>query len=340
MSPYVTGSDLDLSVCIVTYNQWHHVQAALTSVLQHAGRWRKEVIVVDNGSSDGTPERIRATFPDVVVLTMSRNVGYAPAMNVALARSRGAYVLTLSHDALLTAGAADGMIRFMESHPKAGLAGPRTLDAAGRVVTTLHSPNLWLTVGGELVPVKKWLRRARWLRRAATHVAPGVTGLTADYDVSHRVAVVDGGCILARRTVLERVGLLDSYLPQGPDDYDWCQRAAAAGFEVWYVAESEIVHATAPREEFSKLPSHYFRLRLPQICYLYRKSHRGWRAALFCRAASVLLWKWRLEARLRYGARNMYDAVLAEAIRLCLDPILYRRTIDELLAAGTVPTQA
>jgi GT2 family glycosyltransferase len=336
MSPDVSESDVDLSVCIVTCNQWAHTEVALASVFKYGGHWRKEVIVVDNGSTDGTPDRIRAAFPEVFVRAIGRNIWYAPAMNLALARARGRYVLTLSHDAALTSGAVDQMIRFMQAHPSAGLAGPRTVDAAGVLVTTLHSPNLWLTIGGEIVPIKKWLRGARWLRHLATRLAPDMSGLTANYGASHRVAVVDGGCILASRAVLERVGLLDPYLPQGPDDYDWCRRVVDAGLEVWYVAESGIVHSTAPREEFSKLPAHYFRLRVPQICYLYRKYHRGRRAAVFCWTASILLWKWRLEARLRYGARNPYDAVLEEAIRLCLDRDLYRTTIDDILAPASV----
>lgn len=320
---------IELSVCIVTHNRWNDVNAALASVFAHTADLDKEVLVVDNGSTDETHRLISATYPSVILLSTGRNLGYAPAMNLALERSRGRYVLTLSHDAEIKANSAQTLIHFMDAHPQVGLTGPCTVDAAGNVVTTLHSPNLWLSLWGEIIPIKKWLRRSGWLRRLATTLVPNTSGLTADYTVSHQVPVVDGGCIMARRALLQTVGLLDPYIPQGPDDYDWCFRAHAHGFEVWFVAESEIIHRSSPKEDLARLAPVHVRLGWPQVCYLYSKYHHGLDVRMFCLLASVLIWKLRLQSWRLYGAHSEYDCMLKEALVLCLNPSKYRDAIAQ-----------
>ena len=120
-------------------------------------------------------------------------------------------------------------------------------------MTTLHHPNLFVTVWTEIIPIKQVIRRTRWLRSLVTRVFPNSSGLTLDYTITHQAPIVDGGCILARRGFIDSVGLLDPNIPQGPDDYDWCFRAMAAGFEVWYVASSEIVHRQKLPENIGNL---------------------------------------------------------------------------------------
>jgi N-acetylglucosaminyl-diphospho-decaprenol L-rhamnosyltransferase len=325
---------VELSICIVTHNRWHDVSSALASIFLHTGALCMEVIVVDNGCTDHTHCLIESKYPTVILLSTGRNLGYAPAMNLALARSRGRYVLMLSHDAELNADSAQALIRFMETHTSAGLAGPRTLDGAGNVTTTLHSPNLWLTLWGEIVPLKRWLRRFPQFRRLATMLARNTSGLTADYTESHQVPIIDGGCMMVRRQVLQVVGLLDPCIPQGPDDYDWCFRARAHGFEVWFVAESQVLHRSSPKEEFASLSAIYIRMRWPQVCYLYSKYHHGLGVKLFGLSAAVLIWKWRYQAWRLYGRRSKYDDMLRESLGLCLSLRKYRDMIVQLQRFG------
>jgi GT2 family glycosyltransferase len=325
---------VELSICIVTHNRWSDVNAALAAVFLHTADLSREVIVVDNGCTDHTHNLIESIYPVVILLSTGRNLGYAPAMNLALARSRGRYVLMLSHDAELNADSAQALIRFMDTHTEAGLAGPRTLDATGNITTTLHSPNLWLSLWGEIVPLKKWLRGSRHLRGLATMVAPIASGLTADYTESHQAPIIDGGCIIVRRQVLQVVGLLDPYIPQGPDDYDWCFRARAHGFEVWFVAESQVLHRSSPKEEFASLSAIYIRMRWPQVCYLYGKYHQGFGVKLFCLSAALLIWKWRYQAWRLYGARSEYDDMLKDSLGLCLSLRKYRNMIAESQVPG------
>ena len=268
--------EAELSVCVVSYNSVRDARRALQSIYDVAGP-SAEVIVIDNASTDGTPEMIASDFPGVTLMRNESNEGYAPAMNRALAASGGRFVVSLSQDAALQPASVTALAGFMTDHPDVGLAGPRTIDGGGRIVTTLHHPNLLVSLWAQIFPVMSWLRGKESLRRLLTRVFPNSSGLTSDYDSTHEAAVLDGGCLIVRREALEKVGLLDPRLMQGPDDYDWCFRMHEAGFRTWYVAEAVVVHDTCPKEDISQLSVVSLRTRLPQLCYLYSKYH-GWLA--------------------------------------------------------------
>jgi GT2 family glycosyltransferase len=315
---------------MVTYNSQDLLLKAIRSVERHVTGLSYELIVVDNGSSDGTVALAETAHPGVNILRNDRNTGYAPAMNRALASAGGEFVLTMSHDAELTAGAVSALVGFMRSHPNAGAAGPRTLDGHGGVVSTLHHPSLMLSVWTEIIPLRAWLRRRPWLRRLLGRIAPNSSGLTSDYSRTHRVAVLDGGCLIIRRSVTDRVGTLDERLMQGPDDYDFCCRLNRAGFETWFVAEAEVVHRSRPKEKASDLSLTSLRTRLPQMTYLYRKFNGRFSSRLFNLSAWLLLRKWRREVRRTYGSDSIQAAALSQAEPYCLNPGRYARDYQEL----------
>lgn len=314
----------DLSICIVTYNRCADIERALASVFKYAHPYRIQVWVVDNHSTDGTLAFISRIYPQVNLIRNTENVGYAPAMNQAFASVVGQFILTLSHDAELKPGTLQALMEFMQAHPKAGLLGPRTLDDDGNIVTTTHHPNLLLNIWTELIPLKQWLRRSPSIRAILGWLLPNSSGLTSDYSVTRQAAVLDGGCLLIRRTVIEQIGVLDPAIPQGPDDYDFCYRASKAGFENWFVSTSEIVHRTQPRERSTELSLVYLQTRLPQFCYLYGKYHRGLSLVFFKWSAYLLAKKWEFELRRMYGKDSMQVTAVREAARVCLHPENYR----------------
>ena len=314
----------ELSVCVVSYNSVEDARRALQSIYDVAGS-AAEVIVIDNASTDGTPEMIASEFPSVTLLRNESNEGYAPAMNRALAATGGRFVMSLSQDAALRPAAVTALAGFMTDHPEVGLAGPRTIDRGGRIVTTLHHPNLLLSLWAQIFPLMSWLRGRESLRRLLTRLFPNSSGLTSDYDSTHEAAVLDGGCLIVRREALEKVGLLDPRLMQGPDDYDWCFRMHAAGFRTWYIAEAEVVHNSSPKEEVSQLSVTSLRTRLPQLSYLYSKYHGGIASLFFSYSAWLLNLKWRIQARLLYGRESAQLKALREAAPFCLHPDRYAR---------------
>ena len=324
-------NELVLTVCIVSYNAAEDVRCALTSIRKFAGT-EAEVVVVDNNSTDSTREMIASEFPEVELIHSPNNEGYAPAMNIALQRARGRYVLALSQDAELQPGAARTLIDFMDAHTDVGICGPRTVDTNGQIVTTLHHPSLMLSIWTSLIPVRSWIRRREGLRRLLGRLFPNSSGMTSDYDNSHEVAVLDGGCLLFRRSALDVIGLLDPRLMQGPDDYDSCFRMHRAGFRTWYVAEAKVVHRTYVKDELQHLSPGYLRVQLPQLSYLYRKYHGRFWWTIFSLSAWLLNTKWRIEAAARYGRGSAQVAALREASAFTMNPDRYAREYRALWA--------
>jgi len=322
----------ELTVCIVAHNHREDLDQALGSVYAFASSLNPEVIVVDNNSTDGTAAMVGEKYPQVRLIRNPVNQGYAPGMNLALAQSQGEFILTLSHDAELKPGAVQNMIKFFQSYPKAGLVGPRTLDRQGNIVTTLHHPNLLLHVWAGIIPLRSWLRRHNSWRRFLTRIFPNSSGLTTDYDSTHRVAVADGGCLMTRRPVLDKVGSLDPAIPFGPDDYDWCYRIGQAGFEIWYVAESEIIHKTSVKDDMINLFPGLLRLKFPQLCYLYGKSHRGFRLYFFYFSALLGNMLLQRSARQVFGPQSKQLLALKEASGLILHPSRYLCEVNILVS--------
>lgn len=317
-------ADVDLSVCIVTYNGQPSIAEAIHSIRQHSEGLSVEILVCDNGSRDGTIDYIRCKFPEVHLLGDPRNPGYSPSMNRCVARAQGQFVLAMSQDAVVHSGALPRLIGFMRAHPRAAIAGPRTVGPAGEVVTTIHHPSLFVTVWTDLIPIRRRLRDSPTARRWLSRIAPNSSGLTADYSTTREVRMVDGGCLMFRRQALAAIGPLDELLPQGPDDYDICLRAREAGWQVWYVAESVVTHASRPREDIRNMPAHVLRIHLPQLCYLYRKHHDGPRETVFRLSALLLACKQLWQARTRFGSRSDRYRAARQALGLCSQLSAYR----------------
>lgn len=179
-----------------------------------------KVIIVDNGSTDGSPERLRAWFPDVEILALGKNRGFAAGNNVGVRRALalGAdWILLVNNDAVL---APDALQRLIDAaSPGVGLAMPR-IDA-------LPSGRLW-NAGARLRglnPLPRPLREA--------DLAAGKP-LRIDFAV---------GCVLLiRRDVVETIGLLDERYFMYYEDLDFCARARAAGFRIIVVPSARAGH--------------------------------------------------------------------------------------------------
>jgi GT2 family glycosyltransferase len=317
-----------LSVCIVTYGRRKDdLLKAVASVYAYAADMTFEIIIVDNGSADDALEQLEKK-PFLTVIRNGENLGYAPAMNLALGRSKGKYVLCLSLDAELLRNSVQTLIHFMDRHPQCGLAGPRTVNGEGEVLTTRHHPNLMLSMWGEIIPVKMWLRNNRFIRRAASVVLPNTCGLTSDYNQTQSVRLLSGGILLSSRRFLDDVGLLDGNMPLGPDDYDWCHRARHKGYEIWYVAESTMIHRQKPKEDATKLAPINLFSQLPSVLYFYRKNHSGLEFRVFQASILLLLTKWRWKVLRTHGANSVYYEAIKAANRICLKPGYFEEEVS------------
>jgi GT2 family glycosyltransferase len=315
-------------VCIVTYGTCKQdLERGLESVFRYVPNMAIEVIVVDNASTDDTATMIAERFPSVIVIRNSENLGYAPAMNLALKQSTGKYVLSLSVDAEILPDSIQQLVSFMEEHPKCGLAGPCVLGGNGEVLTTRHHPNLLLSVWGEIIPIKMWLRKNNFLRKLATSLFRNASGLTSDYRKTEKVRLLSGGVLMSSRQFLDDVGFLDGNMPLGPDDYDWCYRAIKRGYEIWFVAESSMIHRQKPKEDPLTISPISLFVQLPCRLYYYQKYHKGLKLFLFRSSLLLLSLKWRWRIRSRYGAESMHYKAIAAGHRICSDPETYHAEV-------------
>jgi GT2 family glycosyltransferase len=256
---------IDLSIIIVTYNPGDLVLDTLHSLPAGAAGLSYEVIVVDNASTDGTPERIAREYPQTQMIINPDNRGFASANNQGLEQARGRYLLLLNPDVIVQAGALTRMAAFLESNPAAGVVGPRTFDGQGRVALTARTPLsaavvLWQYLGLDRV-FPYWVYGHYW--RACEQAAlPFETGW------------VQGSCLMARREVYEQIGGLDEAFFLFAEEADWCDRARSAGWQVWYLPDACIVHyesTSAARHVPIKIRAHH----LSPLYYFGKRGCRG-----------------------------------------------------------------
>ena len=225
---------VDLSICIVTYQACDLLRDCLNSIYEHT-LLPLEIIVVDNGSSDGVAEMVQREFPEVRFIQNDHNAGFTRPMNQALTVSQGRYLLQLNPDTLILSQAFDRLVEFLDAHPQAGICGPKVLNSDG----TLQKP----CRRGESRPLavlsyfsglsKIFPKNKRFGEYLMSYM---------DEDVVHPVAGVAGSCMLIRREVLDQIGYLDERFFAYQEDADFCFRARQAGWQIYYVPQAQIIH--------------------------------------------------------------------------------------------------
>lgn len=268
---------MKLSIIVVNWNTCSLLRACLLSLRRHPAAGGQELVVVDNGSSDGSAEMVRREFPEVLLIANAKNTGYAAANNQGLRAASGDFLLLLNSDTEVLAGALDTLVEVLETHPEAGAAAPRLVWPDGRVQPSVRgfpAPGALLaevTGLARLFPRSRSLGayRMRWW----------------DYDDEREVDQPMTSCLLIRRAALEQVGLLDEAFPIFFNDVDWCFRARQLGWRIRFTPRAEVLHylgaTTSKRRGAMLLESGR------SLARFYRKHYRG-RTFLPLYAASLL----------------------------------------------------
>jgi GT2 family glycosyltransferase len=221
-----------VTIVVVAHSVREELERCFDSIDRHAGV-EVETVLVDNASTDGTPEWVREAHPEVALLELPENLGVA-ARDHGLRRARGEYTMFLDSDAALTEGALPKMVEAMDEHQGWGLIGPRLLHEDGSIqLSTRRFPPLLLPLMRR-PPLDRFFEDGRSVQRH----------LMTDFD--HRrtrpVLYVLGACQLFRTSLARVAGPFDDRVFLGWDDADWCFRIRDAGGEVVYLAEAEVVH--------------------------------------------------------------------------------------------------
>jgi N-acetylglucosaminyl-diphospho-decaprenol L-rhamnosyltransferase len=122
---------VSISIVIVSYNTRDHLKRCLAALRQSPSSIPQQVVVIDNSSTDGSPETVEQDYPEALLLRSLTNDGYGVAINTAARHATGAWLLFLNPDVEVTEGSLDALIWFGVAHPRAGVIGPRLLYANG-----------------------------------------------------------------------------------------------------------------------------------------------------------------------------------------------------------------
>jgi GT2 family glycosyltransferase len=214
-----------VAVIVLTWNNQRHTIACLRS-LATMSVIPMQVIVVDNGSTDGTPMAVRLRFPDVTVLQNGENLGFAAANNRGIrhALAHGAdYIWLLNNDTIVAPDCLSALLAVAESDPKIGMLGPK--------ICYHDTPNRLQSAGG-------WVS---W-HPPGTHLIGEGKADHGQHDQIREVDFVSGCALMAKRQAIEATGLLDPDFFAYYEDADWGVRMRRTGFRVVYVPQARVWH--------------------------------------------------------------------------------------------------
>ncbi|MEK7631324.1 MAG: glycosyltransferase family 2 protein [Patescibacteria group bacterium] len=224
----------DISIIILNYKTRGLLRQCLRGIATSNDAVSKQVIVVDNASGDGSIEMVEKDFPDVTLVASPVNNGFSSGMNLGLKRAHGRYVALLNTDIAIMDKPFDRLVQFLDQHPSVGLAGPKLINPDGSVQYSCCrfpeklTPLYRRTPLGKIPFIRKKLQR--FVMADFTH------------NENRTVDWLLGAFVVARAAAVEKVGLLDERFFLYFEDVDWSRRFWAAGWQVMYVADVDVVH--------------------------------------------------------------------------------------------------
>lgn len=225
---------MDISVVILSWNDKQYLEVCLQSLKDAPPSRTMEIIVVDNASTDGSPEMVAALFPDVKIIRNAENLGFPKGNNIGVQASRGKYVYLLNSDIKVFAGCLDALADYLDQNPKVGMVGPKILN---RDLTHQSScrrfPTLWnnFCAATGLATVF-----------AGSRLFSGEHMLYFKGDRRMDVDVLVGCFWTIRREAVNEFGLLDEGFFMFAEDLDWCKRFWEAGWRVAFCPAGQAIH--------------------------------------------------------------------------------------------------
>ncbi|AOY58969.1 MULTISPECIES: glycosyltransferase family 2 protein [Desulfococcus] len=224
-----------IDVIIVNYNSTDHLLNCIASFYTDIQRFGVTVYVQDNGSTDGV-DRVSDRYPLVRLHKNIVNLGFAGAVNQALCRCKGDYVILLNPDAVLEEGFLDAAVEFMDRRRDVGIMGPKILDRDGKLQNSARAFPSPLTA---LFGRSSYLSR-RFPQNPVT--SRNLLSMSCDGETPMSVDWVSGACMVVRKKAVEQTGMLDERFFMYWEDADWCRRMWAARWKVVYCPKAVAYH--------------------------------------------------------------------------------------------------
>lgn len=226
---------IDLSIIIVNYNVKEFLKNLLDSINKASQNLSLEIIVVDNASDDGSIEMIKEKFPNVILIENKSNLGFGKANNQGLKIANGNFFLLINPDTLVAEDTFIKMIDFFNSHPKAGMAGCKILNPDGTLQLACRRsfPGPW-TAFTKVTGLSSIFPKSKLFARY------NLTYL--DENQTYEVDAISGSFMMLRKEVYQKVGGFDEQFFMYGEDLDLCYRIQKAGYKIYYVHTTQIIH--------------------------------------------------------------------------------------------------
>ena len=226
---------MKLSIVIVNYNVRYFLEQTLLSVYQSNVQFEYEIFVVDNHSSDDSVKMVQQKFPLVKLLANTENVGFSKANNQAIKQAIGEYILLLNPDTIIQEDTLQCCIDKMESDATIGGLGVKMYDGAGNFL-----PESKRGFPSPMAAFAKMSGMAKMFPKSKLFGQYHLSYL--DNNQTHEIDVLSGACMLLRKSVLDKIGLLDEDYFMYGEDIDLSYRIRKAGFKNVYLANTSIIH--------------------------------------------------------------------------------------------------
>jgi N-acetylglucosaminyl-diphospho-decaprenol L-rhamnosyltransferase len=255
---------MTVSIIIVSYNARADLGRCLASLDQYPPAVAHDITVVDNASTEGGLDQVRARWPRVNVIVLDRNRGFAAGNNVGIRATQGELLLLLNSDTIVPAGAIDTLVARLAAHPAAAAAGPRLVEPSGRGE---------LSFGPMISPLAE-LRQKALVSLHRAHIPPVAGWIDRTTRRERYVDWVSGACLLVWRADAEGAGLLDERFFLYTEDVDFCAALRARGRRILFAPAAEVTHVRG-RSRASAPAAMNAAYRQSQLAF-YEKHHPRW----------------------------------------------------------------
>ncbi len=223
-----------ISIVIVTWNSQKFIRNCLDSIFLLTDKVHREILVVDNDSSDGTAEIVREFYPNVNLIENKRNAGYAKANNQGIEQARGKYILLLNPDTQLMEGSLFSMYEHMEANPQVGALGSQLLNPDRNIQPSCREFPGFSTLIWEFLGLSRLFPKSRIFGKWRM-------GYFA-FDQTREVDQPMGSCLMLRKDTLKQVGYFDESFSMFFNDVDLCYRIKKAGWKIFFFPDAQVIH--------------------------------------------------------------------------------------------------
>ena len=249
---------LDVSIIIVNYNTNKLIMESIRSVVEDKSKASREIIIIDNASSDGslpTLENLKGKVQNYSLIVNNQNLGFAKANNQGLAIAKGKYKLLLNSDARLITGTLDTLINFANDRENLGMVAPKLRNIDGSTQgSVFRFPTVFRAIS------QYWLFNKGILDKYAPDARDPI-----------KVEAVVMACAIITQLAINKVGYLDERYFMYFEDIDYCRKLKKVGLDIYYLPACEVVHVHGASGDYNSLYGSEWKQLIPSSILYHGK---------------------------------------------------------------------